>query len=83
MVRVRLIRHVKLRIRATEKSSRDVSDLPRSGYTEQPRALALGQVVSESALKVAPDIGRAGGIRSGEAKDAPRPPLSGRISRYA
>ena len=36
--------------------------LPRSGYTKQPRALALGQVVSKSALEVAPDVRRAAGI---------------------
>jgi hypothetical protein len=29
------------------------SDLPRSGYTEQPRASALGYASAESALKVA------------------------------
>jgi hypothetical protein len=34
----------------------DVGSLPRSGYTEQPRALALGQAVREGALKVAPDV---------------------------
>jgi hypothetical protein len=35
--------------------------LPRSGYIEQPRALALGQVAVKGALKVAPDFGRGGG----------------------
>jgi hypothetical protein len=30
--------------------------LLRSSYKEQPRALALGQVVRKSALKVAPDV---------------------------
>jgi hypothetical protein len=53
--------------------------LPRSGYTEQPRALALGQVVSKSARKAAPDFGHAAGITREQPKDAPRPPLSGRI----
>jgi hypothetical protein len=37
----------------------------------------------KGALKVAPDVGRAGGITPEEPKNAPRPPLSGRISRYA
>jgi hypothetical protein len=30
--------------------------LPRSGYIEQPRALALGQVAIKGAMKVAPDM---------------------------
>jgi hypothetical protein len=34
--------------------------LPRSGYTEQPRALALGRWLVKGALKVAPEVGRAG-----------------------
>ena len=33
-----------------------VEALPRSGYTEQPRVLTLGQVVVKCALKVAPDV---------------------------
>jgi hypothetical protein len=62
--------------------------LPRSGYTEQPRVLTLGQVVSKGALpvrrssgmrdeggKVAPDIERVGGTTRGGPKDPPRPPL--------
>jgi hypothetical protein len=32
--------------------------LPRSGFTEQPRVLTLGQVSVKGALKVAPDVGR-------------------------
>jgi hypothetical protein len=37
--------------------------LPRSGYTEQPRALALGRAVSKSALKAPPTPRPRGAIR--------------------
>ena len=56
-------------------AKRRIRLLPRSGYTKQPRALALGQVVSKSALEVAPDVRRAAGITREEPKDMPRPPL--------
>src|SRR5215469_15766955 len=36
-------------------SLEDCGTLPRSGYTKQPRALALGKWLVKSALKVAPD----------------------------
>ena len=54
--------------------------LPRSGYTKQPRALALGLRLVKGALKAASDVGRVGGIIREEPRDALRPPLSGRIS---
>ncbi len=37
----------------------------------------------KGALKVAPDIGRVGMTTRGEPENARRPPLSGRILRYA
>jgi hypothetical protein len=49
--------------------------LPRSGYTKQPSALALGQRLVKGALKVAPDVGRVGGIIREEPKEPLRPPL--------
>ena len=62
--------------------------LPRSGYTEQPRVLTLGQVVRKRALpvrhsfalsseggKVAPYVGRAGRTKREQPEDGPGPPL--------
>ena len=66
-------RNVDTRLRPL--SRRDCGTLPRSGYTEQSRASALGQRSVKGALKVAPDVGRVGGIIHDEPKDALRPPL--------
>jgi hypothetical protein len=50
--------------------------LPRSGYTEQPRGFKPWvRWLVKGALKVAPDVGRAGGIICEEAEEASRPPL--------
>jgi hypothetical protein len=53
----------------------DCRTLPRSGYTEQPRVLTLGQVASRGALKAASEVGRDDEITRKQPKDAPRPPL--------
>jgi hypothetical protein len=48
-------------------------NLPRSGYTEQPRVSTLGQVASKGAPKVAPHVKRDGGIIREQPKGPPRP----------
>jgi hypothetical protein len=56
-------------MKSEDLSRSDGRPLPRSGYTEQPRASALGKALVKGALKVAPDIWRAGSKTCGEPKD--------------
>ena len=67
LVLVLEILDVGLELQADASDSRPVGDcrtLPRSGYTEQPRVLTLGQAQPRSALK-APPTRYAGVIRRG------------------
>jgi hypothetical protein len=56
-----------------------------AAYREAVIEYAQGWVrwLVKGALKVARDVGRGGGMARERHKDAPRPPLSGRILRYA
>jgi hypothetical protein len=64
-------------------SRRDVSDPAAKRLYKTAQGFNPGSGDRKGALKAAPDVWRGSGIRREQPNDAPRPPLSGRISRCA